>query len=224
MSHSDLFKPEWINIVLERYRYNNVDDMFAAIGFGAISPGKIITKLLEEYKKEHQEEVIEEKLQELSSKKSLEKKHANSGVVVKGIDNCLVKFSRCCNPVPGDEIIGYITKGRGVSIHRTDCVNVQELLQDENRIIDVAWYNEENQGKYNVDIEVLSNDRRGLLSDVVKEITAQKVNIMGVNTKTSKERIATIEVTVEVENIDMLNKVIKAIRKVDSVYEVNRKK
>ena len=151
------------------------------------------------------------------------KKAPKSGVIVEGIDNCLVKFSKCCNPVPGDEIIGYITKGRGVSIHRTDCINMQELLKDENRVIDVSWYNEETSGKYSVDIEVLSNDRTGLLADVVKEITGLKINIMGVNTKTSKERIATIDVTIEVENTDQLNKVIKAIRKVDSVYEVNRK-
>ena len=224
MAHSDLFKPEWINAVLERYHYANTEDMFASIGFGAISPGKIITKLLEEYKKEHEEETIEAKIEELAAKKQTTRKPPKSGVIVKGIDNCLVKFSRCCNPVPGDDIIGYITKGRGVSIHRTDCVNMQELLQDENRIIDVAWYNEETNGAYNVDIEVLSNDRTGLLSDIVREITSQKINIMGVNTKTSKERIATIEITIEVENIEQLNKVIKAIRKVDSVYEVNRKK
>ena len=101
---------------------------------------------------------------------------------------------------------------------------MQDLLQDKDRIIDVAWYNEETEGAYNVDIEILSNDRTGLLSDIVKEITSQKINIMGVNTKTSRERIATIEVTVEVENVEQLNKVIKAVRKVDSVYEVNRKK
>ncbi len=224
MSHSDLVKPEWINIVLERYRYSNTDDMYAAIGFGAISPGKIITKLLEEYKKEHEEEIIEEKLQELTKRRNTVKKPPKSGVIVKGIDNCLVKFSRCCNPVPGDEIIGYITKGRGVSIHRTDCANIEDLIEDENRIIDVAWYDDEIQTSYNVDIEVFSNDRTGLLSDIVKEITSQKINIMGVNTKTNKERIATIDITVEVENIDQLTKVIKAIRKVDSVYEVKRKK
>ena len=101
---------------------------------------------------------------------------------------------------------------------------MEDLLQDKDRIIDVAWYNEETEGTYNVDIEILSNDRTGLLSDIVREITSQKINIMGVNTKTSRERIATIEVTVEVENIEQLNKVIKASRKVDSVYEVNRKK
>ena len=224
MQHSDLFKPEWVNIVLERFNYATTDDMFAAIGFGAISPGKIISRLLEEYNKEHEEELIEEKIQELSREKPNVKKAPKSGVIVKGIDNCLVKFSRCCNPVPGDDIIGYITKGRGVSIHRTDCINMQELLKDENRIIDVSWYNEETSGTYNVDIEVLSNDRTGLLGDIVKEITGLKINIMGVNTKTSKDRIATIDITIEVQDTDQLNKVIKAIRKVDSVYEVNRKK
>ena len=101
---------------------------------------------------------------------------------------------------------------------------MQELLQDENRIIDVSWYDEKTNGSYSVDIEVFSNDRTGLLSDIVKEITSQKINIVGVNTKTSKERIATIEITLEVENIEQLSKVLKAIRKVDSVYEVKRKK
>ena len=115
--------------------------MFANIGFGGISPIKIITRLLEEYKKEHEEEVIEEKIAELSKNKP-NKKAPKSGVVVKGIDNCLVKFSRCCNPVPGDSIIGYITKGRGVSIHRNDCTNVKDLLSEEERMIDVRWYDE----------------------------------------------------------------------------------
>lgn len=197
--------------------------MFASIGFGAIAPGKVITKLLEEYKKEHQEETIEAKIQELSTTKDVIRKIPKSGVMVKGIDNCLVKFSKCCNPVPGDNIIGYITKGRGVSIHRTDCLNMQDLLHDENRTIDVSWYDEKVEGTYNVDIEIFSNDRTGLLSDIVKQITSQKINIMGVNTKTSKERIATIEVTIEVENIEQLSKVLKAVRKVDSVYEVKRK-
>ena len=224
MNHSDLFKPEWIQTVLKRYNYNSQDDMFASIGFGAISPNKILTRLLEEYKKEHEEDTIEQKIQELVETKNVVKKVPTSGVIVKGIDNCLVKFSKCCNPVPGDEIIGYITKGRGVSIHRKDCTNIKDLLSEEERIIDVKWYEEEKKGNYNVDIEVLSNDRTGLLSDIVKEITSQKINIMAVNTRTNKDRIATIDITIEVQDIEQLNKVVKLIRKVDSVYEVNRKK
>ena len=201
-----------------------IEDMYASIGFGAISPNKIITRLLEEYKKEHEEDTIEEKIQELVTEKIKKKKVPKTGVVVKGIDNCLVKFSKCCNPVPGDDIIGYITKGRGVSIHRKDCTNLKDLLSEEERIIEVEWYNEKVEAEYNVDIQVLANDRTGLLSDVVREITNQKINIMGVNTRTSKDRIATIEATLEVKNIEQLNQVIKQIRKVDSVYEVTRKK
>ena len=223
MTHGDLFKPEWLQIVLKRYNYNTQDDMFASIGFGAISPNKILTRLLEEYKKEHKEDTIEEKIQELVQNKTTVKKAPTSGVVVKGIDNCLVKFSKCCNPVPGDEIIGYITKGRGVSIHRKDCTNINDLLSEEERIIDVEWYEDE-KTNYNVDIEILSNDRTGLLGDIVKEITSQKINIMAVNTKTNRDRIATIDITVEVKDIEQLRNVEKAIRKVDSVYEVHRKK
>lgn len=223
MTHADLFKPEWIQIVLKRYNYPTQDDMFASIGFGAISPNKILTRLLEEYKKEHQEDVIEEKIQELVQTKQKTRKNGTSGVIVKGIDNCLVKFSKCCNPVPGDEIIGYITKGRGVSIHRKDCPNINDLLSEEERIIDVEWYEEEKNGNYNVEIEVLSNDRTGLLADIVREITALKINIIGVNTKTNKDKIAIIDIAVEVKDIEQMNKVLKAIRKVDSVYEVNRK-
>ncbi len=224
MTHSDLFKPEWIQIALNRYNYNTVEDMYASIGFGGISPNKIITRLLEEYKKEHEEETIEEKIQELVTERVKPRKSASSGVIVKGIDNCLVKFSRCCNPVPGDDIIGYVTKGRGVSVHRKDCTNINDLLSEEERIIEVDWYDEKAAVVYNVAIEVLANDRTGLLSDVVKEVTNQKINIMGVNTRTSKDRIATIEITLEVQNIEELNQVIKQIRKVDSVYEVTRKK
>ena len=223
MAHSDLFKPEWIQVVLKRYNYNSQEDMFASIGFGAISPNKILTRLLEEYKKENQEEIIEEKIQELVQNKDVVRKVPTSGVVVKGIDNCLVRFAKCCNPVPGDEIIGYITKGRGVSIHRKDCTNINDLLSEEERIIEVEWY-EDKQTNYCVDIEVLSNDRTGLLGDVVKEITGQKINIMAVNTKTNKDRIATIDITIEVKDIEQLRSIEKALRKIDSVYEVHRKK
>ena len=224
IQHNELLKPEFIQIVLNRYNYNTVEDMYANIGFGGISPNKILTRLLEEYKKEHQEEVIEEKIQELITEKPKKQKPSKSGVIVKGVDNCLVKFSKCCNPVPGDDIIGYVTKGRGVSIHRKDCTNVKDLLSEEERIIEVEWYEDKAPTVYNVDIQILANDRTGLLQDVVREITNLKINIMGVNTRTNRDRIATIDVTMEVQNTEQLNKVAKQIRKVDSVYEVTRKK
>ena len=223
MQHSDLFKQEWIQAAMDRYKYNSLDDMYAAVGFGAISPVKIISRMLEEYHKEHDEESIEEKLEELSRVKPNVNKSSESGVIVEGIDNCLIKLSKCCNPLPGDNIIGYITKGRGVSIHRADCVNVKDLLEDEERIINVSWYND-TKASYDVDIEIYANDRTGLLKDIVTAINDAKAKLMAVNSKANKERVAVTEVTIEVENKDELNKVLKILRKVDSVYDVKRRK
>ena len=224
MSQTELYKQEYVNAALSRYKYNSTDDMYAAVGFGAITSSKIISRMLEEYRKEHKDVNIEEKIEELSKTKKINKNVSDSGVIVKGIYNCLVKLSKCCNPVPGDNIIGYITKGRGVSVHRTDCVNVKELLAEEDRIIDVEWYNQKQQTAYTVDIEIYANDRDGLLADVIKELSALKTKIMGVNARANKEKIGIIDLTIEVENIEELNKILKTLRKIDSVYEVKRKK
>ena len=209
VSHTELFKPEYLNPMLEKYKYKNA--------------GKVIARMLQEYRKEHEEEDIEEKLKELATAKQKKTKPSSSGVIVKGIDNCLVKLSKCCNPLPGDEIVGYITKGRGVSVHRKDCYNVKDLLSDEDRMIDVEWY-EENPSTYQVNIEVDANDRPGLLVDILKEIGKTKANLLAVNTKTTKEKIAIIDITLEVQNLQELTKDLKVIRKVDGVYEVRRKK
>ena len=221
--YPELFKLEYINPMLDRYKYKNLEEMYAAVGFGAMTATKVIARMLIEYRKEHKEEPIEQKIEELSEAKYHNIKPSSSGIVVKGIDNCLVKLSRCCNPLPGDEIVGYITKGRGVSVHRKDCVNIHELFKEENRIIDVEWYNQE-KVSYTVEIEVFANDRNGLLADIVQKINDSKAKILGVNARATKERIAITEVALEVDSLDSLNKIIKELRKVDSVYEVNRKK
>ncbi|MCI8617002.1 MAG: bifunctional (p)ppGpp synthetase/guanosine-3',5'-bis(diphosphate) 3'-pyrophosphohydrolase [Clostridia bacterium] len=221
VSHTDIFKNQYIEPMLDRYKYKDLEEMYAAVGFGANSAGKIVARILQEYRKEHEEENIEEKIEQLNKQKERKTKASSSGIVVKGIDNCLVKLSKCCNPLPGDEIIGYITKGRGVSVHRKDCINVNDLFTEENRIIDVKWY-EEAKENYNVNIQVLANDRDGLLIDILNEINKTNSKLMGVNSKTTKERIAIIDINIEVENIEELNKVIRAIKKVDSVYEVRR--
>ena len=222
--YSDLFKPEYIQPMLDRYKYKDLDEMYAAVGFGANSAIKVIARMLIEYRKEHKEENIEEKIEKLTTVKTEPKtKASNYGIVVKGIDNCLVKLSKCCNPLPGDEIVGYITKGRGVSVHRKDCVNVGELLKEGNRMIDVSWVSAE-QSSYNVDIEVFANDRSGLLSDVIQELGAIKAKMVGVNARATKDRIAVIDITIETQNLNELNNIIKVLRKIDSVYEVKRKK
>ena len=224
MTQTELYKQEYVNAALTRYKYNSVDEMNAAVGFGAISASKIIARMLEEYRKDHKEVDIEEKIEELSHAKKFKPNTSNHGIIVKGIDNCLVKLSKCCNPVPGDNIIGYITKGRGVSVHRTDCRNMKELIQDEGRIIDVEWYSENKASSYTVDIEIFANDRNGLLADFIQELSSLKTKLIGVNARATKEKIAITDITIEVENIEELNKVLKTLRKVDSVYEVKRKK
>lgn len=221
--YCELSRDEYLEVAKERYKYNTLDDMYASVGFGGITVNKIIAKLLDEYRKNHEEEDLEQKIEELATTKPSRVKPSKTGVVVKGIDNCLVKLSKCCSPLPGDDIVGYITKGRGVSVHRTDCVNVKDLFNEENRMIEVYWFDDV-KGSYNVEIEVLANDRAGLLRDVIKQIENTKAKLMGVNTRTTKTGIAIINVTVEVENISELNRLINLFRNIESVYEVNRKR
>lgn len=224
ISHEKLFKVDYINAMLNRYKYKDVEEMYAAVGFGANTATKVIARMLIEYRKDHKEEDIEEKLKELEITRTQKKtKPSNNGVIVKGIDNCLVKLSKCCNPLPGDEIIGYITRGRGVSVHRKDCVNIKDLFKEENRIIDVAWEKEQ-QASYNVNLTVLANDRLGLLADIMNVLSNTKANLVEINGKTGKDRIALIDITIEIKNLDELNNILKSIRKVDSVYEVKRRR
>lgn len=222
--HEKLFKVDYINAMLNRYKYKDVEEMYAAVGFGANTATKVIARMLIEYRKDHKEEDIEEKLKELETTRAQKKtKPSNNGVIVKGIDNCLVKLSKCCNPLPGDEIIGYITRGRGVSVHRKDCVNIKDLFKEENRIIDVAWEKEQ-QASYDVNLTVLANDRLGLLADIMNVLSNTKANLVEINGKTGKDRIALIDITIEIKNLDELNNILKSIRKVDSVYEVKRRR
>ena len=223
IKYSDLVRPEWLQMAVDRYKFGGVEDLYASIGFGGISVNKLMARLLDEYRKEHEEEDFEEKIEELAKAKPTRSKPSKTGIVVKGIDNCLVKLSKCCNPLPGDEILGYITKGRGVSVHRTDCVNVKDLLNEENRMIDVYWFDDVN-GSYKVEIEILANDRNGLLKDVIKQVENAKVKLTGMNTRTTKEGIAIIDISLELENKDMLNKMLSSLRNIESVYDVNRKR
>ena len=223
MSYTVLFKGEYVQVALDRYKFATVEDMYSAVGFGAISSSRIVAKILEAYKKDNEDEQIEKKIEELVTEKVTKASSSSNGVIVKGIDNCLVRFSKCCNPVPGDEIIGFITRGRGVSIHRKDCINVKDLLSQEDRIIDVFW-STQNQSVYSVDIQVMANDRNGLLADIIKVLSTTKCRLMAVDSRSLKDKTAETNLTVEVENINVLNSVVKALRKIDSVYEVTRKK
>ena len=221
MSEEDLFVQKYYTQALQRYAFKTLEDMYAAVGFGSITANKIIARTLEEYRKYHKEENVEEKIEELNITRKT--KSSKTGIVVKGIDNCLVRISKCCNPVPGDEIIGYITRGRGVTVHRKDCKNVKDLLQDEGRIIDVYW-DEQKESAYNVDITIFANDREGLLADVIKVISNTNTRLIGVSARKKKKKIAMVELTLEVKNINDLTKAQRELGKIDSVYDVKRNK
>ena len=151
------------------------------------------------------------------------RKRIDTGIKVKGIENILVRFSKCCNPVPGDEIIGYITKGRGVSIHRKDCSNTKDLLLEPNRIVEVEW-NTQSSVSYNADVQVRANDRQGLLAEITSIINENKINIVSFYSRTSKDRIANINFVLEINDIDQLNKLIRRLRRIEGVIDVFRAK
>ncbi|MFA6308577.1 MAG: bifunctional (p)ppGpp synthetase/guanosine-3',5'-bis(diphosphate) 3'-pyrophosphohydrolase [Clostridia bacterium] len=221
---SYLFKPELLETINKKYSFNSNDDMYASIGYGAITANKIISRLKEELRKTLKPEELA--LLELEPIKKQEKKKKcspESGIIVKGIDNCLVRLSKCCNPVPGDKIVGYITRGRGVSVHRADCSNITENLSEENRLIDVSWYKSENVS-YKADITVLANERAGLLLEITNVINESKIPLKAINARTTRDQIVIINLTLEIEDTEKLEKIIKVIKKVDSVFEVTRKK
>ncbi|WP_110462116.1 RelA/SpoT family protein [Ruminiclostridium sufflavum] len=224
-TYNQLFRPEWVELVLRRYNFSTTEDLFAGIGYGAMTTSKVLTKLKDEFKKTLKPEELEQILENIAQTRNEKKKKRipESGIVVKGIDNCLVRLSRCCNPVPGDEIIGYITRGRGVSVHRSDCINVTAELEKEGRLIDVKWYSTVDVA-YKADITVMAHDRTSLLLDVTNSIAELKIPIKALNARTTKEQVTVINLTLEITNTEQLEKIIKKLRKIDSVFDVTRNK
>ena len=219
-----LANKEWTEPVIKRYTLNSTDDMLAAIGYGGLSVNKVISRIKEEYRKT-------EKPDELSmtelSKKSRPVTGSNNGVVVKGVENCLVRFSRCCNPVPGDEIVGYITRGRGVSVHRKDCINARNLenvaLLEGERFIDV-WWDDTHKSSFFTDIQIVANDRDGLVLEVMNMISESKISMHSINARSTKEELGIINVTFEINNKEQLDKIIKRFWKINNVISVIRTK
>ena len=221
--YSELFKDEWLDKVLKRYNFNALEDIYAAVGFGAITANKIISRLKEDYRKAAG--LSEKELEEEQPMKSQHERKSvpESGIVVKGIDNCLVRLSRCCNPVPGDNIVGYITRGRGVSVHRNDCPNVKTLENEEDRLIEVQWEMAGNVA-YDADITVLANDRPRLLIEITNTIAELKIPLRGINARTLRDQTAIMNLKVEITDTDKLDKLMKRLKKAEGVFEVTRNK
>lgn len=224
LNSDELLTSKNIESTLQKYSFKIIDDMYAAVGFGSITATKVLSKILEEYRKTKPNTEIEEKIEELHTRHNINENVSKTGIIVKGIDNCLVKLSKCCNPVPGDEIIGYITRGRGVTVHTKDCVNVKDLFKEEERIIDVYWAQESTNKSYNVEMTVYANDREELLGDIMRTAQQDNSKIVGVQAKSNKEKIVMVELTLEVKDIEAVNKIQRELGKIDSVYDVKRKK
>jgi len=211
-----------------KFTFNDIEDMYAAIGFNGITAAQIVTKLTEKLRREQEEASLIELSNEKTEIKgsavtSRSKKNNNNGIKVKGVSNLLVRFARCCNPVPGDMIIGYITRGRGVSVHRMDCMNIP-FGKDEDeadRVIEVEWV-ESASASYSVDIEITGNDRRGLLNEVLQAVSESKTNISAVSGRTAKNKMAVIHMTVLINNTEHLSSVVEKIKKIKDIYSVQR--
>jgi len=220
-----LMTDEKLQEVAAKFNFNDIDDMLSAAGFGGITPAQITTRLTEKLRKEAEADNLLQLTSELKEVKSAPEKEKKSrpthGVQVKGVDNLLVRFARCCNPVPGDEIVGYITRGRGVSVHRADCTNLPSTTDDENRLIEVEWA-EDAEANYNVEIEITGHDRRDLLREVLQAVSETKTAISAVSGRSDKNKLALIHITILIHNIDHLESVVDKIKRIRDVYSVQR--
>ncbi|MFY9295174.1 MAG: bifunctional (p)ppGpp synthetase/guanosine-3',5'-bis(diphosphate) 3'-pyrophosphohydrolase [Caldicoprobacterales bacterium] len=221
-SLSQLLQKDWSETVWRKYGFNSAEDMYSALGYGGITTNQILFRLIDEYKKANKQS--EEDLAEKETVKQQKIRTANDkGVKVKGIENIMVRFSKCCNPVPGDDIIGYITRGRGVSIHRVDCINLKDPLVESHRLIEVNWV-EEYKASFSSEIQILARDRQMLLADITKAMSDMKIAVTAVNARTTKNKQVVINVMIEINDIEQLKKVIKQIKKIDDVLDVFRVK
>jgi GTP pyrophosphokinase len=209
--------------VAEKFNFTNEDDMYAAVGYNGVTALQVANRLTEKWRKKRDQEQAANIANKISDLKAFPThKKRESGVRVSGIENLLIRLSKCCNPVPGDEIVGFITKGRGVSVHRADCTNI-DSSDAQSRLIPVEWETTLNDRKeYNVDIEITGYDRRGLLNSVLQAVNEVKTNISAVSGKTDRNKMATINMTILIHNVSHLQKVVERIKQIPDIYSVRR--
>jgi GTP pyrophosphokinase len=219
----EILTPDNLKKVAEKFNFSNEDDMYAAVGYNGVTALQVANRLTEKWRKKRDQEQsasITNAITDLKSFPSTKKRE--SGVRVSGIDNLLIRLSRCCNPVPGDEIVGFITKGRGVSVHRSDCPNI-DSNDAQSRLIPVEWESSLNDRKeYNVDIEISGYDRRGLLNEVLQAVNETKTNISAVSGRSDRNKMATIIMSIAIHNVSHLHKVVDRIKQIPDIYSVRR--
>lgn len=216
---SQLVQNEWIDGILKKYGFSSLEDAYSALGYGGITTGPILNRLIDEHKKANQEEIAESVVKEPRQEKT--SSISGNGIRVKGIDNVLIRFAKCCNPVPGDPVIGYITRGRGVSVHRGDCVNLTDDHVETNRLIEVSWA-EESKASYNAEIQIVAEDRQALLADLTNAIAEIKINVTAINARTAKNKMVLVNMNMEINDTHQLEKVMKYLRRLPDVLDVYR--
>jgi GTP pyrophosphokinase len=214
--------PDMLEPLLRRLSCSNLDDLYAGVGYGGIGTAQVVPKLKERYNEIHKKELQLEKEFVVEIDKTTNKKSKKEGVLVKGIDDVLVRFAKCCTPVPGDEIIGYITRGRGVTVHRSDCTNFEKSDDTTNRFIEVEWIEDENS-TYASEVLIMSVDRKGLLSEITGIISEQGLLVKGLSAKVN-DTVAVINVTVEISDVKQLNRLINRFKTLKDIIEVRRVK
>lgn len=233
INFADINKPEFVDKVLKRYAYNDWDSLLASIGHGALKEGQIINKMIEERDKKMKREITDAKILETLSENNNKativpiQPKSKSGIVVKGIHDLAVRFSKCCSPVPGDEIVGFVTRGRGITIHRTDCVNVMNLPEIERaRLIDAEWQAPEGGGEkamYYAELSIYGANRVGLFVDVSRIFTERQIDLKTMNARTNKSGDkATVVVSFETRGVEELNQLMAKLRQIDGVIDIER--
>ena len=220
-------KNQYLEAVMHKYGFRDWDSVLAAIGHGGLKEGQVFNKLLEAYEKENKKKITDEEVLEAAAE-AQEKLHiakSKGGIVVRGIHDVAVRFSKCCSPIPGDEIVGFVTRGRGITIHRTDCVNVLNMSEaDRTRLIEAEWQETDSRAaeKYTAELQIYANNRTGLLVDLAKIFTERKIDLKNINSRISKQDKATISVSFEVGSKEELASLVEKIRQVESVQDVER--
>ena len=219
----DIAKGESYDKFIKRYNINCMDDLYALVGLGAIVASSFIAKLKEEnLSKEEKDKNLNKAIEENISKNEKKKKDTSYGVTVKGENNLMVRFAKCCNPVPGDDILGYITKGRGVSIHRKDCGNLNSLIkEDPQKVVDVSWGTSKGVA-YMAEIQVKTEDKSGILSDVMNILMDSKLPLNALNAKSAKRNLAYINIKIKIDTVEQLKELMKKIKRVPGVLDVYR--
>lgn len=226
---TNIIQPKYQEIVQKKYGFKDWESVLAAIGHGGLKEGQVVNRLAEEYGKDHRQAITDEVVLERVAEAAKNKVHiakSKSGIVVKGIDDMAVRFSRCCNPVPGDEIVGFVTRGRGLSIHRTDCINMIHLSEAERaRLIPAEWeteVTEKSGGQYLAEIKMYANDQQGLLMEISRIFTEENVDVKSMNVRTSKKGTATIEMGFIVHGREELERIVKKLQQLSGIIDIER--